>query len=441
MRLNAQGLDPSTAVARSRTSAHIWMLSFLLLTGFLCRIYDLGRLPLWGDEAESSINALTILEQGFPADTYQGQPVYENWMIRRWPNNPEFEFRDISYSDRHLAVVHAWLPLYSIALSFRLFGITPSPAGVLRPQYGAEERLRRTVAARMPSVFFGMLCILGVYLAGCRLHGRETALIAAFLATFLAVDIFYSQTARYYAATAAGITFCIWATLVMRQSAKWRDFLIGSVLFSLLFYTHLVAFTAAFLTWFIVMASRPNQWRAVAPKALVFVGVIAALCTPWLISTSFFQHSGHIPKAWRLLTLPGDLIVIRLLLREFGFVLILGAVLASAVVALKGRVPPRIAVPLERLRTSLVIPYLWLVVTCVVFFFGIPPASFAVSRLDLLLLPAALLFLAMVFCSVAAVVTRKKCNLRDQEYGGQFILDRAGESKMEIPVSTFTFSA
>jgi len=406
-RLNAQLIAPIAPVVRSQSSTHIWILSFLLLTGLACRIYDLGRLPLSSDEAESSINALTILQKGVPADSYQGHPLFENWMIRPWPNNPEFEFRDISYSDRHVAAYHGWFPLYSIAMSFRLFGITSSPAGMLRPQYDEAQRLRRTIAARLPSVFFGMLYIVGVYLAGCRLQGRETGLVAALLATFLAVNIFYSQTARYYVETAAGVTFCIWATLAMRQNARWRDFLIGGILFSLLFYTHLVAFAAACLTWAIVMAFRASQWRTMAPKALLFVGVIAGLCTPWLIATDYLKFSGQLPKAWRLLTLPGDLIVIRLLLKEFGLVVAMGAMLAGIVAVLRRRVSPRVTEPFERYKKSFVFAYLWLVVSYVVFFFSMPPSSFAVSRLSPLLVPPALLFLAMVFCSVAAIFSER----------------------------------
>ena len=406
-RSNAQRIAPGAPVVRSQSSTHIWVLSILLLTGLACRIYDLGRLPLWSDEAESSINALTILQKGVPADSYQGQPLFENWMIRPWPNNSEFEFRDISYSDRHVAAYHGWLPLYSIALSFRLFGITSSPAGMLRPQYDEGQRLRRTIAARLPSVFFGMLCIVGIYLAGCRLKGREAGLVAALLATFLATNIYYSQEARYYVETAAGVTFCIWATLAMRQSARWRDFLIGGILFSLLFYTHLAAFAAACLMWAIVMAFRANQWHATAPKALLFVGVVAGLCTPWLLVTDFLRHSGQIPKAWTLLRLPGDLIVVWLVLKEFGFVVVMGAMLAGAVVVLRRRVSPRFTEPFELHKTSFVFTYLWLVVSYAVFFFSMPPSSFSASRLTPLLVPPALLFLAMVFCSVAAILSKR----------------------------------
>ncbi|MBV8892067.1 MAG: glycosyltransferase family 39 protein [Acidobacteria bacterium] len=367
----------------------------------------MGRLPLWGDEAESSINALTILQKGVPADRYQGNLLFQDWMIRRWPDNPEFEFRDISFSDRHVVVYHGWLPLYSIALSFKLLGISSSPAPMLRPQYDEAQRLRRTMAARLPSVLFGMLCIVGLYLAGCRLQGRETGLIAALLATYLAVNIFDSQTARYYASTAAGVTFCMWAALTMRQSARWRDFFIGGILFSLLFYTHMVAFAAACVMWAFVIAFRANQWRVIAPKALLFVGVVAGLCTPWLIATDYFKFSAEIPKAWKMLNLPGDLIVVWLLAKEFGFIAAVGAMLAGAVFVLRGRVSPRLTEPFESYRTSFAFVYVWLVVSYIVFFFTMPPSSFAVSRLSPLLVPPALLFLAMVFCSVAAIFSKR----------------------------------
>jgi hypothetical protein len=406
-RSNAHRVTPDVPVIPPQSSKPISILLFLLLTGLACRIYDLGKLPLWGDEAESSINALTILQKGVPADRYQGHLLFQDWMIQHWPDNPEFEFRDISFSDRHVVVYHGWLPLYSIALSFRLFGISSSPAAMLRPQYDEAERLRRTIAARLPSVFFGILCIIGFYLAGCRLQGRETGLVAALMATFLAVNIYDSQTARYYAATAAGVIFCIWATLAMLQSARWRDFLIGSILFSLLFYTHMVAFAAACLMWAIVMAFRANEWRAIAPKALLFVGVIAGLCTPWLIDTDYFRFSGEIPKAWKLLKLPGDLIVVRLLLKEFGFIVAMGAMLAAAVIVLRRRVSPRITEPFESKKTSFVFVYLWLLVSYLAFFFTMPPSSFGVSRLSPLLVPPTLLFLAMILCSVAAILTKR----------------------------------
>jgi hypothetical protein len=403
----APGTDSVLHVARPRIPTHIWILSLIMLAGLACRLFDLSRLPLWSDEAESSINALTILEKGVPADSYQGNPLYENWMVRIWPDNPEYEFRDISYSDRKMAVYHSWLPLYSIAFSFRLLGITAGPSGALRPQYGSAERRWRSIAARVPSVFFGTLCILGFYLAGVRLRDRQTGLLAAFLAAFLAIHISYSQTARYYAASAAAITFCFWATLAMRQSARWRDFLFGSFLFSLLFYTHLLAFAVAFLMWAIAMATRVREWRLIGSKVVVFLLGVAGLCTPWLIATDFLHYNSQIPRAWKRLNLPGDLIIGHLLFSEFGFVLLIGIILAGAAAIRRGRMSARFVAPLRRYEAALVFSYLWLILSYFVFFFNIPAPSFIVGRLSLVLLPATLLIVAMIFCSVAAIVSKR----------------------------------
>jgi hypothetical protein len=407
--LGTEPIEPGVTRGRFRLSAHIWIVCLFLLAAVACRIIDLGKFPLWSDEAESSINALTILERGFPADSFQGQPLYENWMARSWPDNPEYEFRDISYSERHMAVYHAWLPLYAIALGFRLSGIAASPAGMLRPQYDAAERTRRTIAARAPSVFFGMLGILAFYLAGARLHSRDAGLIASFLAGFLSLNIWYSQTARYYAATAAVITFCIWAVLAMRQSARWRDFLIGSFLFSLLFYTHLLAFAVACLMWTVAMASQAKHWRLIGWRVTVFAAGIAALCTPWLIGTGFIGHNSQIPRAWRMLSIPADLILLlrRFLFSEFGLVLIGGVILAGAANVLNGRASIRWTAPLQSFRRAFAFPYLWLVLTYLVFFACIPAPSFSVSRLSLVLMPAALLVIAMVCCSLAEIASKR----------------------------------
>ena len=60
-----------------------------------------------------------------------GEPIYENTLSVPWPESAEYEFRDSSYSEKGLAVYHAWLPPYAIAAALKLAGIepdAPSPA-------------------------------------------------------------------------------------------------------------------------------------------------------------------------------------------------------------------------------------------------------------------------------------------------------------------------
>jgi hypothetical protein len=96
-----------------------------VLAGALLRASFLPQDALWVDEAESAINSLTILDHGYPTDGYLGMPIYENILLRRWPESEEYEFKDVSYSPGGLAIYHGWLPLYSIAGAFSLAGITP----------------------------------------------------------------------------------------------------------------------------------------------------------------------------------------------------------------------------------------------------------------------------------------------------------------------------
>ena len=63
--------------------------ALVILAGVGIRAWRLDNPPLWVDEAESSINALTIHEHGVPADHYLDQPIYENTLITPWPESEE----------------------------------------------------------------------------------------------------------------------------------------------------------------------------------------------------------------------------------------------------------------------------------------------------------------------------------------------------------------
>jgi len=57
----------------------------LIVLALVLRGAWLGRELLWIDEAESTINALTILDHGVPVDHHLGLPLYENTLVRPWP--------------------------------------------------------------------------------------------------------------------------------------------------------------------------------------------------------------------------------------------------------------------------------------------------------------------------------------------------------------------
>ncbi|MGC4056390.1 MAG: hypothetical protein QM757_46930 [Paludibaculum sp.] len=147
-------------------------MALIVLTGVWIRTLHIDKLPLWVDEAESSINAFTILQKGYPGDSYLGLPIYENTHVWLWPESREYEFRDVSYSENHLAVYHGWLPLYAIAASFALNGVQPDlDDGTRATKHSVEEQKRRTRAARWPSILFAAGFLLAVFAGGPALGG------------------------------------------------------------------------------------------------------------------------------------------------------------------------------------------------------------------------------------------------------------------------------
>jgi len=143
-----------------RTGRQQLLLFLILAWAFGLRAWRLDGSLFSVDESESTINALTILDRGVPTDRYLGLPIYENTLTEPWPESPEYEFRDLSYSSRGLAVYHGWLPLYSIAASLKAFGIRPdradAPLAVHRSNNGSRAGERSTRGWRITCISCGV---------------------------------------------------------------------------------------------------------------------------------------------------------------------------------------------------------------------------------------------------------------------------------------------
>ena len=114
--METAALKPHCRLMRKPSQAvELGLVLLVAAAGLGLRLLYLDAQPFWVDEAESSINALTILQKGYPANEYLGVPIYENTLLWKWPESAEYEFRDVSYSERGSAVYHGWFPLYPIA--------------------------------------------------------------------------------------------------------------------------------------------------------------------------------------------------------------------------------------------------------------------------------------------------------------------------------------
>lgn len=371
----------------------------VLLVGLLIRLRSIEAEPFWVDEAESSINALTILEKGYPGDEYLGLPIYENSLTRPWPENPEYAYRDVSYSDSHFAIYHGWLPLYAIAGSFALAKIEPASPDVPRSiQYSLAERKRRTRAARLPAALFGVLFLIVVFAGGCALYGRDAGWAALVMGTIHPYHLEISHQARYYSAQVALATACSVSLWLLLKHAKWKHVLLAAFSFVLLFYTHLLSFcTAAAVSLLVtpfVLRRHPDGFL----KLAAFASLVAAGTLPWILTTGFYSHQARIPRAWPFLELPGDFWLYPPFHWSAALIGVTLAILFAVLILARLHLPKRFFAPALRLRAPLAFLCCWAICGYAIFFLCMPLVSFDRGRLNLSYWGPALL-LAAILCA------------------------------------------
>jgi hypothetical protein len=445
--------DPSP---RKRQIIEASLVALVLVAAFAIRMLYLDDRPFWVDEAESSINALTIVENGYPTDAYLGIPIYENTLLQPWPGNAEYEFRDLSYSDEHVAVYHGWLPLYAIAGSFALHGIAPDEANGARSlKHDLSERKRRTRAARLPAVLFGLLFLAVVFAGGRRLYGPDAAWAGLIVGSIYPYHLAISRQARYYSAEVALTTACAVSLWLFVKDCKWKHVYLAAATFILLFHTHLLSFFAAGLVWLLVGPLIVRRHEGGVRKLVAFTVLVAAGTLPWIMETGFYGQQGRIPRAWPLLNLPGDFWRYPPVQALSAIVGIIIALLTAWVALMKPRISQRLAAPAEQLGPVLSFLGVWAACGYATFFAFAPTVSFDRSRLNLsywgplfllasvgsaaiarVLVPRHSVVLAPMVLSVILFATGHRLNFHETFSGGNWeadsiVLDQLGAMSMD----------
>ena len=372
------------APRNGRRLAEMFAVFLIVVAGAAVRMLHLDALPFGPDEAESSINALTILQHGYPTDSYLDIPIYENTHVWFWPENPEYEFHDVSYSENHFAVYHGWLPLYAIATSFALYGIQPDQAdGTRSAKHGVAEQKHRTRAARLPAVLFAAIFLVTVFLGGNILYGREAGWAALIIGAIYPYHLQISDEARYYSAQVTLTTACCVLLWLVIKECRWKHVCLAAAAFVLLFHTHLLSFfTAAVMTALSmpVIIHRHGDWFR---KMALFAAIVAAGTLPWIIVTGFYRHQSRIPRAWAFLQIPSDLLRYPPFNLRYAVAALMILIVILAVYRSRWRVSRDVSILTMRLGPVLLFLGGWALVGYATFLLCIPAVSFAKGRLNL----------------------------------------------------------
>lgn len=379
----------------------------LVLVAVSLRVWQLGAPRFWVDEAESALNALTIVAEGVPRDRVMGEPLYENTLVREWHGHPEYEFRDLSYSDRGLAVYHSWLPLYSMALAFRLAGVTPASAHAGSPVRDASpaELAFWTAIPRLPAVAFGALLVVAAWGLGRHVHSVPVALALAWGVATSEFFVGAGRQARYYAAALAFSTVAGLAVWRAWRRGRLIDHALVGVAIGVLFHAH--SLSAVALTGLYIV-SAPLGWRQ--PRLWLRVGMAGAiaglLIVPWAIWTGMLAQVGRQPTAREFVD--GALIVNSLPRNPIVWLTLGGGVLWFAVAAVgAGRLSERVRQPILEERPAVAFLLAWQAVSYLVYFTMMPAVSLFPYRLKLMVAVPGLLLMAVVMAALGRVFTQR----------------------------------
>ena len=386
------------------------ILVLILCLGLWLRGRDLAATPPVGDEAESAINALTILQTGVPRGEYLRLPIYENCLTETWPDHPEYEFRDSSYSRKGLTIYHGWLPLYTMAASFKAFGVTPDDAtqGELKVRHDNPDVRRRVIAARAPSIVFGGLFLVFLFLCGYEMFGLDAGFAAMLVGAIGRPFVYMGREARYHAATMALSTACCWAVWRVHKYGRWRDYGIAALCLVLMFYTHLLAFSIACLMLAAITPALVLRRQRGATLKLAACGAAVVACTlPWLVGSGFLEQRSHLPPARAFLTMPLDLVWYPIVNIPY-LLLPLGVLVWLIGVAMFHRdLPARLVAPLATHRQAIVFLLGWIALGMLAFTFLIPAASYFYKRLTLPVMGPGVVWGAVVIAAAARAWTPK----------------------------------
>jgi len=283
-----------------------------------------------------------------------------------------------------LAIYHGWLPLYSIAASFKAFGIEPDTDTTnLTPIHDRAAMRRRTVAARLPAVAFGVVFLVILFMAGKEMYGADAGWAALISAAIAVPMVNIARQARYYSLTACLSAGCCLAAWRMYARGRYRDFVVAGVTYALLFHTHLLTFAIASASLCLLLPLILKTHEHALRKLFLFGAIVAALTVPWLLMTGFLGAAQTVPKAVHTMKLPHDLIAWPLKYWEISSVMLAGMVWIALLNFRPKWFPTRVTEPFFRNRAAFFFLSGWILLGFFMFMLMIPAASLFFQRLYL----------------------------------------------------------
>lgn len=254
------------------------LLSIIILLGLALRFAEPGGRYLWQDEAETVINSLQVMEDGYPHGVFKGKPLFENASFIS-SDDPKYAYESTNYYGTKFERNKGWLTYYYQALFLRTFGFS-------------------TFSARLPFVLLFAFSAVLLYLLAKKLFSYQVGLIALFLYAINVVSVHYESQARYYTLVVLLTLICLYVFYQALTIRSWKWYVFSSLALVFLFYTH-VAAAFTMCLFFIISHIYFNKRLAAIwnPKVILTLVVSISIFIPWAVLVKFWIAGQLFPQS------------------------------------------------------------------------------------------------------------------------------------------------
>lgn len=248
------------------------ILLLIIIVGFGLRLININKSILWHDEAETVINSLQVITDGYPNAYYKNQLIYENGDAIKIPiNDPIYKYASSNYFGSKYENNKGWFTYYYLAPWLKIFGFSE-------------------LSARLPFLLFYILTVLLIFLFTRKLWiNKKISLLACLLFSLDFWSIEYGYRARYYAPLIFSVLLTLYYNFLYVADKKNKYFFLTTSALLLTFHIHIIIFVV--LTLFLFYYDFLKNKYLKIDKTFIWNLIYLLLGTiPWLILVKFWTN-------------------------------------------------------------------------------------------------------------------------------------------------------
>jgi len=102
---------------------NLLLLILIIAFGIFLRTININRYLTWQDEAETIINSIQVIEDGYPHGYFKGKPMFESISFIKI-NDPIYRYASANYYGSKYENNKGWLTYYYLAPFIKTFGVS-----------------------------------------------------------------------------------------------------------------------------------------------------------------------------------------------------------------------------------------------------------------------------------------------------------------------------